>query len=80
MDDANAVASAGIYDRMIFASGEPGAGKSEAVVDAAWEAAQSGSHVFIGCPTGVLVSGYLDDREPTRRYASESPPRRYREF
>ena len=60
VEDANAVYSQDAYSRFIFASGEPGAGKSEAVVYAAWEAAKAGAHVFIGCPTGVLVSGYLD--------------------
>ncbi len=60
VDDANAVYTADPYSRFIFASGEPGAGKSEAVVYAAYAAALAGAHVLIGCPTGVLASGYLD--------------------
>ena len=59
IDDAN-VYSDDPFSRFIFASGEPGAGKSEAVVYAAYEAAERGAHVLVGCPTGVLVSGYLD--------------------
>ena len=60
VDDANVGSVRDPYSRFIFASGEPGAGKSEAVDYGAYEAARAGAHVFIGCPTGVLVSGYLD--------------------
>ena len=61
VDDANLQScNMNVFSRFIFASGEPGAGKSEAVVYAAYAAAEAGNNVLIGCPTGVLVSGYLD--------------------
>ena len=62
VEDANATFQSNEtpFSRFIFASGEPGAGKSEAVVYAAYAAAEAGNNVLIGCPTGVLVSGYLD--------------------
>ncbi len=71
IDDAN-VYSDNPFSRFIFASGEPGAGKSEAVVYAAYAAAQAGAHVLIGCPTGVLVSGYLDRLPPHSRICCET--------
>ena len=45
VDDANPTCHQDPYSRFIFASGEPGAGKSEAVVYAAWEAAKAGANV-----------------------------------
>ena len=60
VDDANVSLCGDPLSRFVFASGEPGAGKSEAVVYAAHAAAEAGNNVLIGCPTGVLVSGYLD--------------------
>jgi len=71
IDDAN-VYSDDPFSRFIFASGEPGAGKSEAVVYGAYAAAQAGAHVLIGCPTGVLVSGYLDRLPPHSRICCET--------
>ena len=47
-------------DRFLFLSGEPGSGKTEAIIYAAARAAQTGGKVLIGCPTGSLVSTYRD--------------------
>jgi hypothetical protein len=71
VDDANFYCD-DPFSRFIFVSGEPGAGKSEAVVYGAYAAAQAGAHVLIGCPTGVLVSGYLDRLPPHSRICCET--------
>ena len=60
IDDANVLSAASVLSRFIYVKGEPGAGKSEAIVYAAAEAAKRGAHVLIGCPLGVQVSAYRD--------------------
>ena len=59
-DDANPGVNQDAYSLVMFVSGEPGAGKSQAVVHAVREAAMAGANVLITCPTGMLVSGCLD--------------------
>ena len=58
--------------RFVFARGEPGAGKSEAIAYAAQEAAERGGRVLIGCPTGVLVSAYRDRLPQSDRITAET--------
>ena len=60
IDDANELHCTSVFSRYIYVSGEPGSGKSEAIVYAAAEAARRGAHVLIGCPLGVQVSAYRD--------------------
>ena len=64
--------SQSIFDRFIFGSGEPGAGKSEAVVYAAFQAAKDQCRVLIGCLTGVLASGYRDRLPASERITAET--------
>lgn len=53
--DANITA-----DRFLYLCGEPGSGKTEVIIYAAAQAAQSGAKILIGCPTGSLVATYRD--------------------
>ena len=46
--------------RHLFLAGEPGSGKSEVIVHAAYAAANSSACVLVLCPTGTLVHSYRD--------------------
>ena len=46
-------------------SGEPGAGKTEAVLYAAVQTAVGGGRVMVACPTGALVTTYRERLPPT---------------
>ena len=52
-DSNDAYSSTGMSPRRLFACGEPGAGKTEAVIGAAIAAAKNGAKVFIGARRGL---------------------------
>ena len=54
IDDPNADA----HSRMLLVTGQPGAGKTEAVIACASAAAAKGERVLIACPIGALVDTY----------------------
>ena len=60
VDDANELRLAPVLSRFVHVSGEPGCGKSEALIYAAHEASGREARVLIACPTGVLVGQYRD--------------------
>ena len=47
-------------NHFVYLCGEPGSGKTEVIIYAAAQAAQTGAKVLIGCPTGSLVATYKD--------------------
>ena len=46
-------------DRMVYLSGDPGSGKTECIIQLAIRLAAGGAKVLILCPTGQLVTAYL---------------------
>ena len=44
--------------RWMHITGGPGTGKTEAIIHAAYRAAEAGARVLILCPTGALVHAY----------------------
>jgi len=55
-----------------YIAGDPGSGKSEVLVYAAYQAAQQGATVLIMCPTGPLVHRYRDRLPPTASIVVET--------
>ena len=47
-------------DRMVHLSGDPGSGKTEAIIQRAMRLARGGAKVLILCPTGQLVTAYRE--------------------
>ena len=67
VDDANELRLAPVLSRFAHVTGEPGCGKSEALIYAAHEASRREARVLIACPTGVLVGQYRD-RLPSTQF------------
>ena len=47
-------------DRMVYLSGDPGSGKTECIIQLAILLAAGAARVLILCPTGQLVTAYLE--------------------
>ena len=60
ISDANDHHVASPLSRMIHVDGEPGNGKTEAIIYGSNAISQKHGKVLIGCPTGILVSSYRD--------------------
>ena len=71
-EDANAV-QADIDNRLII-DGEPGSGKTEMLVHAAFQAALDGNQVLIACPVGPLIDVYKDRLPPNENIVVETVP------
>ena len=69
-EDANAV-QADIDNRLII-DGEPGSGKTEMLVHAAFQAALDGNQVLIACPVGPLIDVYKDRLPPNENIVVET--------
>ena len=57
---------------MLYLCGDPGSGKTEAIVQLALRIARGHGKVLVLCPTGQLVAGYMerfcdDDRDAIQR-------------
>ena len=68
VDDANVDA----HSRLLFVSGKPGAGKTEAVIGCALAAAEKGERVLIACPIGALVDTYRQRLPPNENIVIET--------
>ena len=53
-----------VHPRMLLVTGEPGAGKTEAVIGCAVAAAEKGERVLLACPIGALVDTYRQKLPP----------------
>ncbi|CAK0795801.1 unnamed protein product, partial [Prorocentrum cordatum] len=67
VEDSNELRLAPVLSQFVHVFGEPGCGKSEALIYAAHEASQREARVLIACPTGVLVGQYRD-RLPSTQF------------
>jgi hypothetical protein len=68
VDDANV----NVHSRMLLITGKPGAGKTEAVIGCAVEAAEKGERVLIACPIGALVDTYRQKLPPNDNIVIET--------
>ncbi len=68
VDDANVEA----HSRLLFVSGKPGAGKTEAFIGCALAAAAKGERVLIACPIGALVDVYRQRSPPNENIVIET--------
>ena len=72
-DDLTVAVNAAIaLERPLLVKGEPGTGKTEVIIHAAYRAAESGARVLILCPTGALVHGYKERLPPTDQIVVET--------
>ncbi|CAK0876318.1 unnamed protein product, partial [Prorocentrum cordatum] len=69
VEDSHELRLAPVLSRFAHVSGEPGRGKSEAIIYAAHEASQREARVPAACPTGVLVGQYRD-RLPSTQFVT----------
>ena len=58
--------------RFMHITGGPGTGKTEAIIHAAYRAAEGGARVLILCPTGALVHAYKERLPPTDQIVVET--------
>jgi len=58
--------------RWMHITGGPGTGKTEAIIHAAYRAAETGCRVLILCPTGALVHAYKERLPPTDQIVVET--------
>ena len=63
---------AGGLSRWMHITGGPGTGKTEAIIHAAYRAAEAGARVLILCPTGALVHAYKERLPPTDQIVVET--------
>ena len=63
---------AGGLSRWMHITGGPGTGKTEAIIHAAYIAAETGCRVLILCPTGALVHAYKERLPPTDQIVVET--------
>ena len=63
---------AATFDRWMHITGGPGTGKTEAIIHAAYAAAEAGARVLILCPTGALVHSYKERLPPTDQIMVET--------
>ena len=68
VDDANV----DVHGRMLLVTGQPGAGKTEAVVGCAVAVAAKGEKVLIACPIGALVDTYRQRLPPNENITIET--------
>jgi hypothetical protein len=68
--DSTAMAAG--LDRWMHITGGPGTGKTEAIIHAAYRAAEVGARVLILCPTGALVHAYKERLPPTDQIVVET--------
>ena len=59
-------------DRWMHITGSPGTGKTEAIIHAAYRAAEVGARVLILCPTGALAHAYKERLPPTDQIMVET--------
>ena len=59
-------------DRWMHLTGGPGTGKTEAIIHAAYRAAEVGARVLICCPTGALAHAYKERLPPTDQIMVET--------
>jgi len=74
-DNINVKDSGEMHDlrnRFMHITGGPGTGKTEAIIHAAYRAAENGARVFILCPTGALVHAYKERLPPTDQIVVET--------
>ena len=62
----------GGLSRWMHIAGGPGTGKTEAIIHAAYRAAEAGCRVLILCPTGALVHAYKERLPPTDQIVVET--------
>ena len=71
----NVIDSGEVHDRLkrfMHITGGPGTGKTEAIIHAAYRAAENGARVLILCPTGALVHAYKERLPPTDQIVVET--------
>jgi hypothetical protein len=74
-DSINVRDSGEMHDRskrFMHITGGPGTGKTEAIIHAAYRAAEVGARVLICCPTGALVHSYKERLPPTDQIIVET--------